>query len=362
MTSFHREPPIIENAMRICSWKCEIPTNMVRQAMFETSETWARWSKLIFQFDEPTSRLYHVNIVSSLLLLLVVLVVLGRKQKRPFWATLRHWVFRKKYWWNYSTKQDYWIYFLNALFKSFLFVPLFEGSFQISQMVIRFLVRFNQGELLNVPVTTSALIAFTFITFVWDDFLRFFQHWVMHKVPVLWEFHKLHHSARVLTPVTLYRSHPVESIFAILRNSLSLGVALGAFIFIFGSSFSLWTLLGINGFGFVFNLLGANLRHSHIPLGFGPFERVLISPIQHQIHHSKEVKHYDKNFGVSLALWDWLFGSLVFSKEAGKLSFGLNERFRTSLWQHYKGPFGALWKRSVSIVGIKKERDKTPLS
>lgn len=330
--------------------------------MFETSETWIRLQKLLFQFDEPTSRLYHVNIVSSLVLILLVVVVVGRKQKRPFKAILRQWIFRKRYWWNHSAKQDYWIYFLNALFKSFLFVPLFEGSFQVSQAVIRFLVRFNEDDLLNIPVTTPALVAFTFVTFVWDDFLRFLQHWVMHKVPALWEFHKLHHSARVLTPVTLYRSHPVESIFAILRNSVGLGVALGLFIFIFGSSFSLWTLLGINGFGFVFNLLGANLRHSHIPLGFGPFERILISPIQHQIHHSKEIKHYDKNFGVSLALWDWLFGSLVFSSQAGKLSFGLNERFRTSLWQHYKDPFSSLWKRGAARWGAKKERDEKSLS
>ncbi|HEY1078524.1 MAG TPA: sterol desaturase family protein [Bdellovibrio sp.] len=330
--------------------------------MLETQENWTRLQKLLFQFDEPTSRLYHVNIVSSLLLILLVVFVMGRKQKRPLVVTMRQWIFRKRYWWNHSTKQDYWIYFLNALFKSFLFVPLFEGSFQVSQAVIRFLVRFNDGELLNLSVTTTALLAFTFITFVWDDFLRFFQHWVMHKVPALWEFHKLHHSARVLTPVTLYRSHPVESILAILRNSISLGVALGVFIFLFGSSFSLWTLLGINGFGFIFNLVGANLRHSHIPLGFGTFERFLISPIQHQIHHSKQVKHYDKNFGVSLAVWDWLFGSLAFSKEAGNLKFGLNERFRTSLWQHYKEPFSNLWKHGTAHFGTKKERDEKSLS
>lgn len=325
-------------------------------------ENWTRLQKLLFQFDEPTSRLYHVNIVSSLLLILLVVVVVGRRQKRPLAATIRQWIFRKRYWWNHSTKQDYWIYFLNALFKSFLFVPLFEGSFQVSQAMIRFLVRFNSGELLNISVTTTALIVFTFVTFVWDDFLRFFQHWVMHKIPALWEFHKLHHSARVLTPITLYRAHPVESILAILRNSISLGVALGVFIFLFGSSFSLWTLLGINGFGFIFNLVGANLRHSHIPLGFGPFERFLISPIQHQIHHSKQVKHYDKNFGVSLAVWDWLFGSLVFSKEVGNLKFGLNERFRTSLWQHYKEPFSNLWKRCIAHFGTKKERDEKSLS
>ncbi|WP_374029711.1 sterol desaturase family protein [Bdellovibrio bacteriovorus] len=313
--------------------------------MFEKPENWTRLQKLLFQFDEPTSRLYHVNIISSLLLVFIVLWLVGRRQNLSFQTLLSRWVLRKKYWWNRSTKQDYLIYFLNALFKSFLFVPLFEGSFHISQAVIRFLVHFNGGDLLDIPVNNSLLLVFTLGVFVWDDFLRFFHHWLMHKIPFLWEFHKLHHSARVLTPVTLYRAHPVESILAILRNSLSLGVAIGIFIFVFGSSFSLWTLLGINGFGFIFNLVGANLRHSHIPLSFGPFERLLISPIQHQVHHSKNAVHYDKNFGVSLAVWDGLFGSLVFSKDVQKLKFGLNERFHTSLWEHYKAPFIAVFNK-----------------
>lgn len=311
--------------------------------MSESFESWTRLQKLLFQFDEPTSRLYHVNILSSFILIVLVLWILARRQNISVGTLLKRWVFRKKYWWNASTKQDYLIYFLNALFKSFLFVPVFEGSFHVSQWVIRFLVKFSGGDVLDLKATSGAILVFTLGTFVWDDFLRFINHWLMHKIPFLWHFHKLHHSARVLTPVTLYRAHPVESIIAILRNSLSLGASIGVFIYIFGSSFSIWTLLGINGFGFLFNLVGANLRHSHIPLGFGWGEYLLISPIQHQLHHSREERHYDKNFGVSLAIWDGLFGTLVRSKDIGKIRVGLNERFRTNLWHHYINPFTDIW-------------------
>lgn len=324
--------------------------------MLETYEGWTRLQKLLFQFDEPTSRLYHVNILSTFLLLFVVLVLVSRQNNDNLGSLLRRWVLRRRYWWNHSAKQDYWIYVINALFKSFLLVPLFEGSFVVSQWAIRFLVRFSEGEVLNLPVTTGALVAFTLAVFIWDDFLRFLQHWLMHKVPFLWEFHKLHHSARVLTPVTLYRAHPIESIVAILRNSLSLGVSTGVFIYLFGSTFSLWTVLGINGFGFIFNLVGANLRHSHVPLSFGPLEWLLISPIQHQVHHSRNEVHYDKNFGVSLAIWDALCGSLVFSKEAGVLKFGLNERFRTSLWEQYKAPFKVIGQQIFTL--FKKEKSR----
>ncbi|MNT02281.1 Fatty acid hydroxylase superfamily protein [compost metagenome] len=315
--------------------------------MFESFADWTRLQKLLFQFDEPTSRLYHVNIISSFILLALVALWWAAKSKVPFTKVLKKWVFTKRYWWNRSTKQDYGIYFVNALIKSFLLVPLLECSYAISQVVIHFLIRFNDGEVLSLPAKTSWVVAFTLGAFVWDDFLRFFDHWLMHKVPFFWNFHKTHHSARVLTPITLYRSHPVESITAIVRNSLSFGVSLGVFVFIFGSSFSLWTLLGINGFGFIFNLVGANLRHSHIPMHFGVFEYILISPIQHQVHHSKDPKHYDKNFGVSLAIWDYLSGSLVKSKEVGKLKFGLNEPFKASLIDVYKKPFVDLFRKDT---------------
>jgi len=61
--------------------------------------------------------------------------------------------------------------------------------------------------------------------------------------------------------------------------------------------------------GFLFNALGANLRHSHIWLSFGSLERWFISPAQHQIHHSSAEADRDINFGTCLAIWDRLFGS-----------------------------------------------------
>ena len=154
----------------------------------------------------------------------------------------------------------------------------------------------------------------------------------MHKIPFLWEFHKTHHSARVLTPVTLYRTHPIESAMATVRNSLSTGVSIGFFIFLFNSKYTLFTVLGVNLFGFVFNFLGSNLRHSHIPISFGFMEHIFISPKQHQLHHSKNPKHYDKNFGVSLSIWDALCRSRVFSREHNeKIRVGVTGEHRQTI-------------------------------
>ena len=58
-------------------------------------------------------------------------------------------------------------------------------------------------------------------------------------------------------------------------------------------------------------MLWANLRHSHVWITYGRImERLLISPAQHQIHHSKNKVHFDRNFGVVLAIWDGMFGTL----------------------------------------------------
>ena len=53
-------------------------------------------------------------------------------------------------------------------------------------------------------------------------------------------------------------------------------------------------------------------------------EKILISPFQHQIHHS--TTFYNYNFGGSLAIWDLWFGTLKYSSDVGSMKFGLNGR------------------------------------
>lgn len=292
---------------------------------FESLEIWKE--RFLTPLDDPGSRLFHWNILVAFLLVLGWFFVVSRRGQGFSWAAFSRLVFRRKYWWNRSTKFDYQIYVVNSLLKVFLFIPLLDISFRVASFVSGGLAGWH-GDTLGLKAGGGILFLFTTAAFVFDDFLRFGQHFIMHKVPFLWKIHSVHHSARILTPVTLYRNHPLESAIATVRNGLSLGVVTGLFVFLFGAQLNLWTLAGVNIFGFLFNLLGANLRHSHIPLGFGSWiETIFVSPKQHQVHHSSALEHRDKNFGVSLALWDRLFGTLVTSDEAGPrpLRFGLQK-------------------------------------
>ncbi len=294
--------------------------------------------RFLVPIDDPGSRLFHLNILMSLGLISAWIIfsqssTLQKGSKGRLGVFVNQFttsVFRRKYWWNRSTKIDYQIYFLNSALKIFLLIPYLDFSFRISKATLSGLLASNHHRTLSLNTSYLNLLMFSILVFVLDDFLRFLHHYLMHKIPFLWKLHRTHHSAKILTPISLYRIHPLESAMSTLRNSLSTGLAIGLFIFLFDSQFSIITVFGINLFGFLFNLLGSNLRHSHIPLSFGVLEWVFISPKQHQIHHSANPVHYNKNFGVSLTVWDSLMGSLVRSRDVtGKLRFGLRNHRQT---------------------------------
>jgi sterol desaturase/sphingolipid hydroxylase (fatty acid hydroxylase superfamily) len=296
------------------------------------SNFWQWVDRFLTPIDDPGSRLFHVNLLMSLAFIVFWAYLSSRNSSPAYlWKELKRLVWRKKYWWNRSTRLDYKIYFFNSVLKILLFIPFLDFSYRFAKFTIRFWRSTTGADAFHVPTTIPNVLAFTILAFVLDDFLRFFHHYLMHKVPWLWHLHKTHHSARILTPITLYRTHPLESAMAAVRNSLSTGLSLGSFMFLFHGSFGLFTIFGINFFGFTFNFLASNLRHSHIDLPFGPMELIFISPKQHQIHHSTHPDHFDKNFGVSLAVWDGLNRSLVRSKDVkNKLRFGLSGHHRQS--------------------------------
>lgn len=157
-------------------------------------------------------------------------------------------------------------------------------------------------------------VAFSLVLFFADDLSRYVVHWLMHRVPALWELHKVHHSAEVLTPLTLYRVHPLESLLNQWRGAIVAGLVTGLFMWAFPGRLKVFEILGVDALGFVWTAVGANLRHSHVWLTFPPWlERWLISPAQHQLHHARDLPGVG-NYGSALAIWDALFGTLLRSK------------------------------------------------
>jgi sterol desaturase/sphingolipid hydroxylase (fatty acid hydroxylase superfamily) len=163
-----------------------------------------------------------------------------------------------------------------------------------------------------------------------------FGHYLFHKVPAMWEFHKVHHSAEVLTPLTELRQHPVEIIVMVNLIGLATGATFGAMTYAFGPGVQPFTLLNGNILTMAFLLTYGHLRHSNMWIAFtGVAGRILQSPAHHQLHHSANPAHFDKNLGFALALWDWAFGTLaVPSKTREPVVFGVGgeaQPFRSAL-------------------------------
>jgi sterol desaturase/sphingolipid hydroxylase (fatty acid hydroxylase superfamily) len=200
-----------------------------------------------------------------------------------------------------------------------------------------------------------AQVACGVVIFLAKDFALFFSHYVHHKVPLLWEFHRVHHSAEHLNPLTANRMHPVEEV---LEGCIVVAIA-GSVMGLLGIWFDLTFLQ--QGYAFVniwlflrlFNFLGANLRHTHVWLTLpGWIGKVFSSPAQHQIHHSIDPVHYGKNLGFFLNVWDWAFGTLYLPTRREDVSFGVIDGVTHTnplhaLLQPFKGAMDVLLRRPV---------------
>ena len=312
---------------------------------------------LIVAFTDPKKRVFWGYLFLSLLIALAWIWWSSSEEKG---RVLRDRLLNKSIWWSASARADYAIFLLNRL--AFLFIaPFLLTQLAVAQWLFESLYDWiGHRPILGESWSDLQVMAcFTLFYFLLDDFFRFYLHKLLHEVPWLWAFHKVHHSARTLTPITVFRAHPVEGILFTLRTALVQGISMALFIFFFGGRVDLITVLGASLFAFLFNVTGSNLRHSHIALGYGAFvERWLISPAQHQIHHSTNPVHFDKNYGVVLAIWDRLFGSLVYSKSGEVIEFGLQKQElpkEQNLLHIYLQPFRECFNYFLSKIR-KKEK------
>ena len=173
-----------------------------------------------------------------------------------------------------------------------------------------------------------------------QDFMTFYIHFVMHKIMVLWEFHKTHHAAEFLIPITNRRFHPVQKLVDHVGATVPVGLFLGIACYIWSLSIVETTILGLDAF-FTLNMLSFyHLRHSHIYMRYGWLERYLLSPAQHQLHHSQEVEHWDKNFGLFFSVWDRWFGTIVYTRS--------DDVFRVGLPAEHAAEFDSVWKLHVT--------------
>ena len=264
---------------------------------------------------DPNKRLFWIYIISSIILGFLYFYI-SKKNTRV--------ILSSKLWLHPSAKLDYYYFVLSYFVNIFLLAPYILSAKSVAFYVNSFLnehFEYFDNDLFSY---TQIIFLYTITLFLISDFTRYWLHRFLHTIPFLWEFHKVHHSAKVLTPITFYRVHPIENFLFGLRYSLSAGFVTGVFIYFFGAMIDIYMVFGVNVFLFLFSTLVANLRHSHVPFAYFSFlEKWFMSPKQHQIHHS--TKHFNKNYGGFISIWDRFFGSLQLSNEVKVMKFGLRK-------------------------------------
>jgi sterol desaturase/sphingolipid hydroxylase (fatty acid hydroxylase superfamily) len=251
----------------------------------------------------------------------------------------------RKIWWGRSTRVDYLYFVVNAIFFGSIIAPLMLAGADVGVWIQEALLTIVGTAPQIEWDTATTRVLYTVLFFVAYDFGRFLAHWVQHQFDSLWQFHKVHHSAEALTPITSFRVHPVDLFIMGLGGNFFGGVVTGVFFYLTDGEITVVTFLGTHLLIAVYNLIG-NLRHSHIWLDYGVIGYVFISPAQHQVHHSTLPQHIGKNCGFAIAIWDYIFGTLYVPREKETFPMGLGDG-TDGTWHSvqslYLRPFVCLW-------------------
>ena len=203
-------------------------------------------------------------------------------------------------------------------------------------------------------ISTWPLAVQFIVFFVIKDFIEWNVHRGLHRVPWLWEIHKLHHSIERLDWLTAFRAHWAEIVIyqAVIYVPL--------------------VILGVNE-GVVFaiivvSLLIQELIHANLRWDWGPLRYILNSPRLHAWHHSVEMHGATgQNFAINLTIWDWLFGTVYWPRDGrvpAELGFEGIKQYPTGVWGRLWSPFMPRRRTTMDqenpAVGEPKAQKKLP--
>ena len=195
-------------------------------------------------------------------------------------------------------RQDFWLDFFYMFFNFFIFSLIIYNA--ASDVVVNlfkdFLALFGIRNLVAIHLESWPVWAQLVSLFVIRDFIQWNVHRLLHRVPFLWEFHKVHHSVQEMGFAAHLRYHWMENV--VYRAIEYLPLAMIGF--------------GIADFFVVhmFTLAVGHFNHSNFTINLGPLKYIFNNPQMHIWHHAKnwpKEYRYGINFGITLSVWDYLF-------------------------------------------------------
>ena len=227
-------------------------------------------------------------------------------------------------------RKDFWLDGFYMFFNFFVFVIAISGFYTIIEL--------GFGEI-GVTMKSMALIDMSswplwlqlVVFFIVSDFVQWFTHIMLHKFPVLWQYHKVHHSVKEMGFAAHLRYHWMENI---LYKPLKV-----------------FAVMILGGFepeqAFIVHFLAiaiGHFNHANIKITWGPLKYIFNNPVMHLYHHSYVLPEgkYGVNFGISLSLWDYIFGTNYIPEDSGTIELGFpgDETFPKTFWSQIIYGFG----------------------
>ncbi len=289
------------------------------------AEVWTQFQDLVWMYASHLGMRLSLANLAAMLALCLVLWLVWRPAQGFF-----SWLFPARVYRNPSFWLDVKLMVTNWAIGLFIVVNYAAVATGTAVLVGGLLGLEPVSPELRTPILSALVV------FLAADLTAYWYHRLHHDYESLWAIHAVHHSAEEMSPVTAFRHHPIYSFLGGLVTPLAIGVMQGVAMALVLGSIDVATLAGTNLFSAVLNLGTTNLRHSHIRLRYpGWLEHVLISPAQHQVHHSIHPRHHNRNYGEVLALWDWLFGTLYITRPDEEIRFGIGDDTGAALPQRH---------------------------
>ncbi|MEJ8841750.1 sterol desaturase family protein [Lacibacter sp. H375] len=217
--------------------------------------------------------------------------------------------------------------FQNSLFYFvFFLVNIFWAS--VTVFSVEWLNKHEIGlfYLVQLPLWLKLLLGVAMI-----DLVSYGFHRLSHVVPLLWRFHRVHHSDTTMDASTNFRGHPIETFLWFGSSNILAAAVFGLDLLTLGLYFFIASIF--------FFLEHANFRFPKwLDKSIG---LVITTPNIHKVHHDQDQYYTDSNFSDIFILWDRLFGTYK-SKPVEQIKLGLkefDEEKKQTFWYLMKSPF-----------------------
>jgi sterol desaturase/sphingolipid hydroxylase (fatty acid hydroxylase superfamily) len=207
-------------------------------------------------------------------------------------------------------RKDFWLDGFYMFFNFFLFAIAVSGFYSLSERFFNGVGIKMESLSLNYLQQLPSFLQLI-IFFVLLDFVQWITHMALHKFPVFWQFHKVHHSVKEMGFAAHLRYHWMENLLYKPLKTLAVMLLGGfepeqAYIVHF-------TAITIG-----------HLNHANIKLSYGPLKYIFNNPVMHLYHHAYELPkgRFGVNFGISLSVWDYLFKTNYIPETSGNIRLG----------------------------------------